>query len=174
MDCLRFLFGEDAITMFEGTNVVWKQGPWVFKYPTMHSVAVFENEITTIRSVPPGFADAVGLVEATVMTVPSRMTLPAAADGRGHSLIRMPSLAGVEAYTLVGRDDFPGISIAAAVVQHCRRIQELGYANTDLKLENTILMFDTTVKFVDWGGVCRLDSPPPRGRTCSTTTLAWI
>ena len=162
MDCLWSLLGYEGIELLEGINVVWKQGDWVYKYPTKESAGVFAHEINMIRSVPPGFSSATRMVEATVMGVPSSMALPPNADGRNHSLIRMPALEGHEAYSLVGHDNFPSHAIAAAAVLHCRRLQELGYANTDLKLENTMVLSDgAAITFLDWGGICRLSDCPP-------------
>lgn len=159
-ECLKRLF-PPAIKHLRGTSAVWQRGSYVYKYPTDATVDVHLNELQTIASVPPQFAAQVGFVYAKI--VPHDLGMlegaPDSASQGEFQLIEMPLADGVEAFEIVCHPNFPQVAVAAAAVAHCRRMAELGYANTDIKLEN-IMVSDQGVTFVDWGGICRLDSPP--------------
>ena len=161
-DCLRHLF-PPTVKFLRGTSAVWQHGSTVYKYATPQTVNVHLRELETIANVPPRFADEVGLVAATAVPYDCQIMKhapPTIAKDAEYKIIKMPVAAGVEAYEIVTHSGFPQVAVAAAAVAHCRRVAELGYANTDVKLENILVSADK-ITFVVWGGICRLGAPPP-------------
>lgn len=158
-ECLKFLFPPPPVNHFRGTSAVWQDGQVVYKYATDKSLDVYMHELATIAAVPPQFAEQVGMVSAKSVPA-SAQVLKNAPPGVSEStlnVIEMPLIPGTEAYNIVNHAGFPQSAVSHAAISHCRRVVELGYANTDVKLEN-IIVSPTAVTFVDWGGICSLDA----------------
>ena len=163
-DCLRRTLGFDDTTEMRGQGAVWGVGDTVYKCPTEQTAENFARELRVLAEAPPGLAKQVHMVAAAAERATERVVQTAPENARvavGDQIIAMPYVQGHEAYDLLYTPDFCSLELARALVRHARAMAAVGYANTDIKLENIIVGPRRAITFLDWGGVCKACEDAP-------------